>query len=35
MSDDINDTCYDTFVFSSEITGMWLENVNAIDLSVS
>ena len=35
MSDDINDACYDTFAFSSEITGMWLENVNVIDLSVS
>ena len=31
----INDDRYDPFALSSEITGLWLENVNVIDFSVS
>lgn len=31
----INDDRYDAFALSSEITGLWLENVNVIDFSVS
>ena len=32
---DINDSCSDAFVFSSEIIGMSVEIVNAIDFAIS